>query len=167
MRFARYQYGSEPPRYGWILKDQIGLLEGSPYEEYRRMEIERSLDSVRLLSPVLPGKIVCVGRNYADHAKEMNNPIPEIPILFLKPPSALIGPGDLIVTPPNPHRLNTKLSLAVVIGKKARWVKPEDAHFFILGYTIANDVTRRDLQRRMGSGPGQRVRHIPPNRTVG
>ncbi|MEM5774135.1 MAG: fumarylacetoacetate hydrolase family protein [Anaerolineaceae bacterium] len=150
MRFARYQYGNEQPRYGWVLKDQIGLIEGKPFEEFRRMEIERPLDSVKLLPPVLPGKIVGVGRNYADHAKELNNPIPDVPMLFLKAPSALIGPGELIVAPPQSSQVEHEAELAVVIGKKARWVKPEDAHQVILGYTIANDMTARDLQRKDG-----------------
>ncbi len=150
MRFARYQYGNEQPRYGWVLKDQIGLLEGKPYEEFRRMEIERSLDSVKLLPPVLPGKIIGVGRNYADHARELNHPIPDMPMLFLKAPSALIGPGDLIVTPPQSSQVEHEAELAVVIGKKARWVQPEQAHQVILGYTIANDMTARDLQRKDG-----------------
>lgn len=150
MRFTRYQYGNEQPRYGWVLNDQIGLIEGKPFEEYRRMEIERSLDSVRLLPPVLPGKIVGVGRNYAEHAKEHNQPIPEVPMLFLKPPSALIGPGELVITPPQSTQVEHEAELAVVVGRQARWVKPEDARQYILGYTIANDVTARDLQRSDG-----------------
>ena len=150
MRFARYQYGNELPRDGWVLKDQIGLLEGKPYEEFRRMEIERALDSVRLLPPILPGKIVGVGRNYADHVKEMNNPISEIPLLFLKSPSALIGPGDLIMIPPQSAQVEQEAELAVVIGKKARWIEAGEAYQYVLGYTIANDVTARDIQRKDG-----------------
>jgi len=150
MRFARYQYGNELPRDGWVFKDQIGLLEGKPYEEFRRMEIERALDSVRLLPPILPGKIVGVGRNYADHVKEMNNPISEIPLLFLKSPSALIGPGDLIMIPPQSAQVEQEAELAVVIGKKARWIEAGEAYQYVLGYTIANDVTARDIQRKDG-----------------
>lgn len=150
MQLARYQQGKEPGRYAWVLGDQIGPLEGTPFEEYRRLELEHPLDSVRLLPPIIPGKIVCVGRNYEDHVREMNNKVPEIPILFLKPPSALIGLGDPILLPPQSSQVDHEAELAVVIGKIARWVKPEEAGEYILGYTIANDVTARDLQRKDG-----------------
>ena len=104
-----------------------------------------SLDSVRLLAPCVPTKIVCLGRNYADHAKELGNVVPERPMFFLKPPSAVIGPEDEIVLPKSP-RVDYEAELAVVIGRRARAVRAQDAMTVILGYTCLNDVSDRDAQ---------------------
>ncbi|MCK5431017.1 MAG: fumarylacetoacetate hydrolase family protein [Anaerolineales bacterium] len=150
MRIIRYQTSDDSPRFGWILEDSIGPIEGSPFGEFRRMEAELSLDSVRLLAPVQPGKIICVGRNYAAHAREHNADIPEVPLMFLKPPSTVIGPEDTILLPPQSQQVEHESELGVVIGKRGRWISPEDAMDHILGYTIANDVTARDLQYRDG-----------------
>jgi 2-keto-4-pentenoate hydratase/2-oxohepta-3-ene-1,7-dioic acid hydratase in catechol pathway len=104
----------------------------------------------RLLPPCAPSKIVCVGRNYADHAKEFNNPTPTEPMIFLKPPSSLIGSGDAIVLPKASERVDYEGELGVVIGKRARHVKAADAPGYILGYTCVNDVSARDFQRKDG-----------------
>lgn len=150
MRFIRYQTRTDPPHFGWILEDTVGPIEGSPFDEFRRLEAELSLDSVHLLTPVQPGKIVCVGRNYAAHAREHNADVPEVPLIFLKPPSTVIGPGDTILLPLQSQQVEHEAELAVVIGKRGRWIPPEEALDHILGYTIANDVTARDLQYRDG-----------------
>lgn len=150
MRFIRYQTRTDPPRFGWMLEDTVGLIEGSPFGEFRRLEAETSLDSVQLLAPIQPGKIVCVGRNYAAHAREHNADVPEVPLIFLKPPSTVIGPGDTILLPPQSQQVEHEAELAVVIGKRGRRIPPEEAMDHILGYTIANDVTARDLQYRDG-----------------
>jgi 2-keto-4-pentenoate hydratase/2-oxohepta-3-ene-1,7-dioic acid hydratase in catechol pathway len=150
MRFVRYQQESSEPRYGWIFEDNIGPIEGQPFGEYRRLEAVIPLKSVKLLAPIVPGKIICIGRNYEDHAHEMGVEVGEIPILFMKPPSSVIGPGAPIVYPPQSRQVEHEGELAVVIGKKGRWILPENAGQHILGYTIANDVTARDLQRRDG-----------------
>jgi len=146
MRIIRYASGSDAPAYGWTLGDKMGTIEGSPFGEYRRLELNQDLDSVRLLAPVSPGKIICVGRNYAAHAREHNAEVPKVPMLFLKPPSAVIGPGSPIQVPPQSQQVEHEAELAVVIGKRGRRIKPEAAREHILGYTIANDVTARDLQ---------------------
>ncbi|OGN94228.1 MAG: 2-hydroxyhepta-2,4-diene-1,7-dioate isomerase, partial [Chloroflexi bacterium RBG_13_48_10] len=101
-------------------------------------------------SPVLPGKIICVGRNYAEHVKETKAEIPTTPLLFLKPPSSVIGPTQTIFLPPQSQQVDHEAELAVVIGKRGRWIQPTDASDFIFGYTVGNDVTARDLQRRDG-----------------
>lgn len=150
MRFVRYQQGSEEPHFGWIFEDNIGPIEGLPFGEYRRLEAVIPLKSVKLLAPLIPGKIICVGRNYEDHAREMGVEVSEIPILFFKPSTSVIGPGASIVYPPQSQLVEHEGELAVVIGKKGRWILPENAGQHILGYTIANDVTARDLQRRDG-----------------
>lgn len=95
-----------------------------------------------------PSKIVCVGRNYADHAKELGNPVPAEPLIFLKPPSSLIGDGDAIVYPKISESVNFEGELAIVIGRTARHVRAAEAESCIFGYTCLNDVTARDLQRK-------------------
>jgi 2-keto-4-pentenoate hydratase/2-oxohepta-3-ene-1,7-dioic acid hydratase in catechol pathway len=123
-------------------------LEGSPFAEFRRIEATQPLDKVRLLAPVLPGKILCVGRNYVAHAKEHEAEVPEVPLIFLKPPTSIIGQQASILVPPQSQQVEHEAELAVVIGKRGRWISPEDALGHILGYTAANDVTARDLQFR-------------------
>jgi 2-keto-4-pentenoate hydratase/2-oxohepta-3-ene-1,7-dioic acid hydratase in catechol pathway len=150
MRLIRYTVHSEPAQYGWINDVFIGKIIGSPFGEFQRSEANIPLDSVQLLAPVLPGKIICVGRNYAEHAKEQNAEIPTTPLLFLKPPSSVIGPDQTIFLPPQSEQVDHEAELAVVIGKRGRWIQPSEAFNHIFGYTVANDVTARDLQRKDG-----------------
>lgn len=150
MRLVRYQSGNDDPQFGWVLEDQVGLVEGTPFGEFRRMEADLPLDRTRLLPPVLPGKIICVGRNYAAHAREHNAEVPEVPLLFMKPPSAVIGPGSPIFLPPQSQQVEHEGELVVVIGRRGRWIPLDNALQHVLGYTIGNDVTARDLQRRDG-----------------
>ncbi len=150
MRFVRYTLGQSAPAFGWLIEDRIGPLDGSPFDSYRRQEATIPLSSVRLLAPVMPGKIICIGRNYVEHAREHNAEVPETPLLFLKPPSSVIGPGDKIILPPQSQQVEHEGELAVVIGRRGRWIPMEQALDYVLGYTIGNDVTARDLQRRDG-----------------
>jgi 2-keto-4-pentenoate hydratase/2-oxohepta-3-ene-1,7-dioic acid hydratase in catechol pathway len=105
---------------------------------------------IRLLPPCAPTKIVCVGRNYLEHARELGNEAPPEPLIFLKPPSSLIASGDAIVYPALSQRVDFEGELGIVIGDRARNVSREEALDYILGYTIVNDVTARDLQKRDG-----------------
>jgi 2-keto-4-pentenoate hydratase/2-oxohepta-3-ene-1,7-dioic acid hydratase in catechol pathway len=114
------------------------------------MKIIRYSPDGTLLPPCVPSKIVCVGRNYAEHAKELGNEVPAEPTIFLKPPSSLIASGGVIVYPRLSQRLDFEGELGVVIGQRARNVKSSDADGYILGYTCVNDVTARDLQRKDG-----------------
>ncbi len=107
-------------------------------------------DGARLLAPVTPTKIVCVGRNYVEHAKELGNEAPAEPILFLKPPSAILDPGGTIVRPAASQRVDFEGELAVVIGREAKNVRAADWQNYVLGFTCANDVTARDLQKKDG-----------------
>jgi 2-keto-4-pentenoate hydratase/2-oxohepta-3-ene-1,7-dioic acid hydratase in catechol pathway len=150
MRLIRFQTQNEPAQFGWINNDLVGKLEGSPFGEFRRIEAALPLDSVELLAPIIPGKIICVGRNYAEHAKETNSEIPTTPLLFLKPPSSIIGPLQTIFMPPQSQQVDHEAELAVVIGKRGRWIQPSAAFSHVYGYTVGNDVTARDLQRRDG-----------------
>lgn len=136
------------PRFGWIYQDMIGEIEGSPYSEYRRYDPELALTEVKILPPCEPTKIICVGRNYPAHAREHDVDVPDIPLLFLKPPSSILASGEEIVIPPQANKVEHEAELAVIIGKTGRWIEPSTALDHVLGYTIANDVTARDLQRR-------------------
>ena len=108
------------------------------------------MKDVHLLAPCMPSKIVCVGRNYVEHAKELGNEVPKMPLIFLKPPSSVIASGDAIVLPPQSAQVEHEAELVVVIGKRGRNVTSESARDYILGYTIGNDVTARDLQKTDG-----------------
>ena len=108
------------------------------------------LSAVRLLAPVTPSKIVCVGRNYAEHAKELGNAVPTEPLIFLKPPSSLNGSGHAVVFPAISSHLSYEGEVGLVIGRQARHIKAEDAWDYIAGLTIVNDVTARDLQKKDG-----------------
>jgi len=150
MRIVRYTTRKEPPRYGWVLGESVGPLEGDPFSDYHRLELDLPLEKARLLAPVLPGKIICIGRNYVDHAREHGAEVPEVPLIFLKPPTTIIGPGDKIVLPPQSQQVEHEAELVVVIGKAGRWIPPDQALNYVFGYTVGNDVTARDLQRRDG-----------------
>jgi 2-keto-4-pentenoate hydratase/2-oxohepta-3-ene-1,7-dioic acid hydratase in catechol pathway len=117
-----------------------GKIEQAPAEDM--------VADAELLPPVNPGKIVCIGRNYADHAKELGNEPPAEPIIFLKPPSAVIGPEGMIVIPPQSQRVDFEGELAIVIGKTARNIRSADWREYVAGFTCANDVTARDLQKK-------------------
>jgi 2-keto-4-pentenoate hydratase/2-oxohepta-3-ene-1,7-dioic acid hydratase in catechol pathway len=124
----------------------VGPIKGDIFGSFERGEARTSFKKVQLLPPVQPGKIICVARNYAAHAAEHYATVPEVPALFLKPSSALIGHGDPITIPPQAQRVEHEAELAVVIGKTGRWIAADEASDYILGYTIANDVTERVFQ---------------------
>ena len=148
MRLLRFRHG-ERIATGAIQpgEDRIQVLVGTFFEDPLPTGDLVPLDDVFLLAPVLPSKLVCVGKNYAAHAAEFGMEVPEEPLLFLKPSTAVVGPGDPIQLLPINRRTDYEGELAVVIGRLARNVKAEDAYRFILGYTCANDVTLRDLQK--------------------
>jgi len=146
MRIVRYSLDDSPPSYGWLKDEMVGPLSADPFGAYRRLEANLPLDSVTLKSPVTPGKIIAVGRNYPEHAKEHNAEVPESPLIFLKPPSTVIYNDENILLPPQSAQVEFEAELAVVIRKKGRWIDIKEIEKFILGYTIANDVTARDLQ---------------------
>ncbi len=150
MRIVRYQYKTEAPTYGWLLENKVGPIDGNIYGEYRRQEAVLPVASVRLLAPIEPSKIICIGRNYAEHAREHDVEVPKVPLLFMKPPSAILNPGDAIILPPQSQQVEHEAELVVVIGKRTRNVTVEHAQDYIYGYTVGNDVTARDLQRSDG-----------------
>jgi len=147
-----HQTGSTRVRFGLLEGDSVlPLPDGEAFENFARVRTSEPipLAAVRLVAPVTPSKIVCVGRNYKDHAAELGNPMPAAPLLFLKPPSSVVGAEDFILLPAISERVEHEGELAVVIGRRARRLgADEDALSYVLGYTCLNDVTARDLQRQ-------------------
>ncbi len=135
------------PRYALHRSQGWYLLDGDPFGVHA-VGAALGTDAPQLLAPVLPSKIVAVGLNYRDHAAEMNKPLPAEPLIFLKPSTAVIGPGAAIVIPSGAGRVDYEAEVGVVIGKTARNVAAADAHEYVLGLTCVNDVSDRDLQRR-------------------
>jgi len=132
-----------------------GILEGETVFETAglngtRNGREHSIEGIRLLPPCAPTKIVCVGRNYVEHAKELGNEVPSEPLIFLKPPSSMLAAGEQVVYPGLSQRVDFEGELGVVIGTRARRVRREEAMSHVLGYTVVNDVTARDLQKKDG-----------------
>ena len=127
---------------------ELELLSAAPWAGGAPRGERAARGAARLLAPVTPSKIVCVGRNYAAHAKELGNAVPDEPLLFLKPPSALIGPEQPIVRPPSSDRVEHEAEIGVVIGTRLARANPADAVRAIFGITCVDDVTARDLQRK-------------------
>jgi 2-keto-4-pentenoate hydratase/2-oxohepta-3-ene-1,7-dioic acid hydratase in catechol pathway len=157
VRIARFTAPDQTPRYGVIAGEPgepdavITELAGFPLPPFELTAVSHQLSQVRLLAPVVGSKIVAVGKNYADHVREMGGDEPPAdPVLFLKPSTSVVGPGDAIVLPALSHEVHHEAELAVVIGGIVRRVPVERALDAVLGYTCANDVTARDLQRSDG-----------------
>ena len=157
MRIARFTTG-EDPAYGLVdgAGEKIAEITGDPL--YTKIELTGDthlVEDVRLLAPVIPrSKVIGIGRNYADHAAEMGTDVPSEPLMFLVPNTAVVGPGDPVVIPPQTSEVSYEGELAVVIGRMCKDVEPEDVARVVYGYTCADDVTARDLQR----GDGQWAR---------
>ena len=128
----------------------VATVEGHPFGPFAFTGARHPLPSVRLLAPVLPSKVVCIGKNYADHAAEMGGEAPASPVVFLKPSTSVVGPGDAVQLPRDSTRVDHEGELAVVVGRLCRDVPPERALDVVLGYTCGNDVTARDHQQADG-----------------
>jgi 2-keto-4-pentenoate hydratase/2-oxohepta-3-ene-1,7-dioic acid hydratase in catechol pathway len=157
VRIARFSYG-DPDVAGFAFgaiggtpgAEEVAVINGHPFGEVTFSGLRLPLAGVRLLPPVLPSKVVAIGKNYADHAREMGGEPPEQPVLFLKPSTSVIGPGAAISYPKLSRQVDFEGELAVVIGRLCREVPVERVPEVILGYTCANDVTARDLQKADG-----------------
>lgn len=149
VRYGRFQSPDGCTFFGVIEGERVRQLHEAPWLAARATGEIRRLADLRALCPVLPTKILCVGWNYAEHAREREKRSPE-PIFFLKPPSSLAGPGDAVVLPEDSSLVEHEAELGVVIGARARHVPPARALDYVLGYTCVADVTARDLQRRDG-----------------
>ncbi|WP_309129371.1 fumarylacetoacetate hydrolase family protein [Microbacterium sp.] len=151
MKIARFSH-KDGIRYGILDEDELVVLDGDPlFAGYQPTGERVPVADAALLAPVIPrSKVVCVGRNYHDHAAEFGNVAPEEPLLFLKPNTAVIGTGDAIVRPTISERTEFEGELVAVIGRIAKNVRAGDALDHVFGYTVGNDVTARDLQRKDG-----------------
>ena len=155
MKFCRFvpKSGGEAsrvrPAYGLIDLETIHQISAPPWQTWSRQSVTLPLREARLLAPVEPTKIVCVGRNYAAHAAEMGNEVPKEPLIFLKPPSSIVGPDEPIVLTRYSNKVEHEGELAVVVGKSCAHLSDNDDPFaYVLGYTCLNDVSARDLQKR-------------------
>jgi 2-keto-4-pentenoate hydratase/2-oxohepta-3-ene-1,7-dioic acid hydratase in catechol pathway len=149
MKIVRFKAAGKT-RYGVLEGTHVVEYAGTPFGSFNRGRKRYPVRQVVLLAPLIPGKIVGIGLNYRDHAEEVGLSVPAEPFVFLKPPSALVGPGDPIVCPSGAGRVDYEAELAVVVKKRARHVSAERAREYVLGYTCLNDVTARDLQLRDG-----------------
>ncbi len=150
MKIVRVDTDVDDITYGSVEPEGIRLHRGTPFVAWEPTETVVDWQQARLLAPVIPTKIVGVGRNYVDHATEMGGEIPDAPLLFLKPPTTVIGPLQPVRIPVESQEVHHEAELAVVIGAVTRGVAIENVGSHILGYTAANDVTARDLQRQDG-----------------
>ncbi len=147
MKFARFEAAGEV-YYGVLEDDRLRVLAGTPFEADPAGRLTGqtfSLEEVRLLAPVIPSKILAAAVNYPSHA--INSPVPTKPELFLKPPSSVIGPGEPVIIPADAGRVDAEGELVVVIGRRARNVRPEEALEYVLGYTCGFDISARVWQR--------------------
>ena len=135
---------------GILDKDAVRLIKNIPFDGLVEADTQFSLKDVKLIAPVTPTKIVAVGLNYIDHARELNLNLPNEPLIFLKPPSSVIGPHETICYPLQTKRVDYEAELAIIIKKKAYNISSEEAEKYIFGYTCLNDVTARDLQKQDG-----------------
>ncbi len=153
MRIARFSARGKV-KYGLLAENIIRGIRGSPFTHLKRLGSPPTLDGstykleeARLLAPCLPSKIVCLGLNYRSHVEETKLPMPSVPLIFLKPSTAVIGPDDKIILPRGWKRIDYEGELGVVISKKAKDIPEEEAKDYVLGYTCLNDVSARDHQR--------------------
>ncbi len=149
MRFVRFLVGGRTA-YGVLQGDSIEELSGDIFGPLTPLKRFHALSKVKLLAPCSPSKVIAVGLNYRDHAKELGFSIPENPVLFLKPPTAVIGPADFIKYPAMSRQVDYEAELCIVIKDRVSNIPPAQARGHILGYTCANDVTARDLQKKDG-----------------
>jgi 2-keto-4-pentenoate hydratase/2-oxohepta-3-ene-1,7-dioic acid hydratase in catechol pathway len=153
MKFCRFVPQERPdsaraPLYGILDDYQVREISGPPWFAWSQSPRAWPLASVRVVAPVEPSKIVCIGRNYAAHAAELGNEIPKEPLMFLKPPSSIVGPGEPISLTRYSQRVEHEGELAIVMGRRCSHLRDsDDALSFVLGYTCLNDVTARDIQK--------------------
>ena len=147
MKIARFKYQNKIT-YGIVCGDRVQFVQGSIFSKFKISNKIIKLSKVKLLAPVVPSKIVCVGLNYKDHAKELKMAMPKDPILFLKPPSSVIGHNQNIIYPKTSKRVDYEAELAIVIKKTCKNINKQNAKKYILGYTCLNDVTARDIQKK-------------------
>jgi 2-keto-4-pentenoate hydratase/2-oxohepta-3-ene-1,7-dioic acid hydratase in catechol pathway len=149
LKIVRY-LDKHKPAWGVLDDDKVHSTSGTPFVDLEATGIVGAAGEIRLLAPVAPRVIMCVGRNYREHASEFGNPVPEEPLLFMKPAWSVVGPDDNVVYPNLSQRVDHEAELVVVVGRTAEKVPAEDAWSVVGGYTCGNDVTARDIQKSDG-----------------
>jgi 2-keto-4-pentenoate hydratase/2-oxohepta-3-ene-1,7-dioic acid hydratase in catechol pathway len=148
MKFCRFISRANTPAYGILGDDSIREISAAPWTEWKETGKSVAVEEARLLAPVEPRKIVCIGRNYAAHAAELGNEVPKDPLIFLKPSTAVVGPGEAIILPKYSQRVEHEGELGLVVARRCSHLRDDDdALSYLLGYTCVNDVTARDLQK--------------------
>jgi 2-keto-4-pentenoate hydratase/2-oxohepta-3-ene-1,7-dioic acid hydratase in catechol pathway len=178
MKLCRFLF-EKKEFWGRIKQNQIIFLTQAPFCAIKQSSQRIALNKVKLLSPVVPSKVVCAGLNYKEHIKELNLRVPEEPVIFLKPSTTIIGPNESIIYPRTVTQLDYEGELGIVISRLTRGIKESQVSDYILGFTCANDVTARDLQRKDGQwtraksfdtfcpvGPWIETRLNPDNLTI-
>ncbi len=145
MRFVRFAF-ADVIRFGLLDGDEVAEIDGDIFNKFTISKRVHNLSDVRLLAPCQPSKIIALGKNYAEHAKEMQGEVPREPLIFIKPSTCVINPDDIIILPAISKRVDYEAELVVVIKDRTRNVSPDEANKHILGYTCGNDVTARDIQ---------------------
>lgn len=148
MKFVRFETKDKSVKYGILTNNVVKEVEGSIFDNPKTGNVEYPLDSIRLLAPVEPSKVLCIGLNYHDHAKEFGLAVPPQPLLFMKPPTSVIGTQENIIYPPQTQNLHYEVELAVVMGKEAKNIPRDKALSYVFGYTVGNDITARDIQNK-------------------
>ncbi len=149
MRLVRF-LTQDKPAWGIVSGDELAELDGDFFTPFKTLKAGHVFSQVKLLPPCNPSKVVAVGLNYRDHARELGLAIPEEPVIFLKPATTIIGPDESVICPRTSSRVDYEAELGVVVKDRTRNISPEEAPDHILGYTCANDVTARDLQKKDG-----------------
>jgi len=148
MKFCRFIAASHAPAFGILDGETVREISAAPWSEWNETGKTAAMADARLLAPVEPRKIVCIGRNYAAHAAELGNEVPKDPLIFLKPSTSIVGPGEPVVLPKYSQRVEHEGELGLVVGRKCAHLSDiDDALSYLLGYTCVNDVTARDLQK--------------------
>ena len=149
MKIVRYR-GGTGPAWGIVENGLVRAATGTSFVDLEPAAEVGPLEGIPLLAPAVPRVIICVGRNYREHAAEFDNPVPEEPLLFMKPPSSVVGPNEDVVYPALSTRVDHEAELVAVVGRTAHRVPASDAWAVIGGYTCGNDVTARDIQKSDG-----------------
>jgi 2-keto-4-pentenoate hydratase/2-oxohepta-3-ene-1,7-dioic acid hydratase in catechol pathway len=153
--------------WGVVEYGRVVEIAGSIYEEFKHTDRSYSLEAVKVLPPVNPTKLIAVGLNYADHARETGTPIPQVPLIFLKAPSAIIGHDDPIVIPFAEDEVHFEAELTIIMKKRAKDLDPQEVYEYILGYACGNDVSDRTIQRADGGGGPTRAKSLDTFAPVG
>ena len=149
MKILRYETRTDSATFGWLLDNRVGAINGDPFGSFRRLEASLPIEHIKILTPVLPSKIVAIKQNFVKPINENpKEPVPEFPQIFLIPPSSIIGNNQQIEIPPQSNKVSFSVEIAAVIGKRGRWIPLPKAHDHIFGYTCCINFFAQDILDR-------------------